>query len=194
MLHFSRFRTLLFIAACVLGGMLAVPSFLAPGTLPAWIPQPRVNLGLDLQGGSHLLLEVDMKTVLKERLANTRSEVRQALLKAQVPHRGLGVLDQGVSVQLASEQDVAVARKALGDFLRIRTDGTAHTLLFDEKVDGFRLILTLSPTALTDIATKAVEQSVTIVRRRIDETGVNEPMVARQGRDRIIVELPGVSD
>ena len=124
----------------------------------------------------------------------SRSEVRQALLKAQVPHRGLSILDQGVSVQLASEQDVAAARKALADLLQTRSEGSANVLLFDQKVDGTRLILTLSPAALTDLATKAVGQSVSIVRRRIDETGVNEPVVARQGRDRILVELPGVSD
>ena len=194
MLHFSRSRTTLVIGACLLGALLAVPNFIAPGALPTWVPQPRINLGLDLQGGSHLLLEVDMKTVLKERLTNVRSEVRQALLKAQVPHRGLGILDQGVSVQLASEQDVAAARKALADLLQTRSDGSANVLLFDQKVDGTRLILTLSPAALTDLATKAVGQSVSIVRRRIDETGVNEPVVARQGRDRILVELPGVSD
>jgi SecD/SecF fusion protein len=194
MLHFSRLKIIFIIAACVLGAVLAVPSVLAPHTLPAWVPQPRVSLGLDLQGGSHLLLEVDMKTVVKERLTNARSEVRQALLKAQVTHRGLGLPDRGVSIQLASEQDIPAARNALADLLRTRTDGAANALMFDEKVDGTRLILTLSPAALTEIATKAVEQSVSIVRRRIDETGVNEPLVARQGRDRILVELPGVSD
>ena len=185
---------MLVIAACLLGALLAVPNFIAPGALPTWMPQPRINLGLDLQGGSHLLLEVDMKTVLKERLTNVRSEVRQALQKAQVPHRGLGMLDQGVSVQFASEQDVAAARKALADLLQTRSDGSANVLLFDQAVDGTRLILSLSPAGLTDLATKAVGQSVSIVRRRIDETGVNEPVVARQGRDRILVELPGVSD
>ena len=185
MLHFSRSKTALILVACVLGALLAVPNFIARDALPTWVPQPRINLGLDLQGGSHLLLEVDMKTVLKERLANLCSEVRQALLKARVPYRGLGVLDQGVSVQFASEQDLAAARMALADFLQTRSAGSANVLLFDQKVDGTRLILTLSPAALTDLATKAVEQSVSIVRRRIDETGVNEPVVARQGRDRI---------
>ena len=185
---------MLVIGACLLGALLAVPNFVAPGALPNWMPQPRINLGLDLQGGSHLLLEVDMKTVLKERLTNLRSEIRQALQKAQVPHRGLGILDQGVSVQLASEQDVAAARKALADMLQTRSEGSANVLLFDQRVDGTRLILSLSPAALTDLATKAVGQSVSIVRRRIDETGVNEPVVARQGHDRILVELPGVSD
>jgi SecD/SecF GG-like protein len=186
MLHFSRTRTVLIAAACVLGALLAVLSLLAPGALPAWLPQPRINLGLDLQGGSHLLLEVDMKTVLKERLTNARSEVRQALVKAQVPHRGLGLLDQGVSIQLASEHELPAARKALADLLQTRTEGGSNTLMFDDKVEGTRLILTLSPAALTDMSTKAAEQSVSIVRRRIDQTGVNEPLVARDRIERLL--------
>jgi SecD/SecF fusion protein len=192
MLHFSRMKAVLILGACLFGMLLAVPNFLKPGTLPAWVPQPRVNLGLDLQGGSYLLLEVDMKTVLKERLIDLRSQVRQALMQAHVPHSGLTVRDQGVSVQLPSEVDVATARKALADVIGNRT--AANTPLLIANVDGTLLTLTLSPAALTDMASKAVEQSVSIVRRRIDETGVNEPVVARQGRDRIIVELPGVSD
>jgi protein-export membrane protein SecD len=194
MLHFSRSKTLLIIALCLLGVLLAVPNFLRQGALPAWVPQPRVNLGLDLQGGSYLLLEVDMKTVVRDRLTNLRSEVRQALAKAHVAHRGADVLDEGLSVQLASEQDAAAARKALEPILQLRSEGPAYALFFDQKLDGTRLILTLSPAALSDMATKAVEQSVSIVRRRIDETGVNEPAVARQGRDRVLVALPGVSD
>jgi SecD/SecF fusion protein len=194
MLHFSRSKTLLIIGMCLLGVLLAVPNFLRQGALPAWVPQPRVNLGLDLQGGSYLLLEVDMKTVIRDRLTNLRSEVRQALAKAQVAHRGVDVLEQGLSVQLASEPDAAAARKALAPILQLRSEGPAYTLFFDQKLDGARLILTLSPAALSDMATKAVEQSVSIVRRRIDETGVNEPAVARQGRDRVLVALPGVSD
>ena len=194
MLHFSRSKTLLIIGACLVGMLLAAPNFLPHRALPAWIPQPKVNLGLDLQGGSHLLLEVDMKTVVKDRLTNLRSEARQALAKAQIAHRGVLILDQGLSVQLASEQDVAAARKALANLLQLRTEGAANALVFDQKQEGSQLLLTLSPAALTDMASKAVEQSVSIVRRRIDETGVNEPMVARHGRDRILVELPGVSD
>ena len=118
MLHFSRIKTAVVLGTCLLGVFLAVPNFIAPGRLPAWLPQPRVNLGLDLRGGSYLLLEADLKTVLKERLTNVRSEVRQALMKAQVPHQGLGVMDQGVSIQFASEQDLATGRRRLPTFCR----------------------------------------------------------------------------
>jgi SecD/SecF fusion protein len=170
---------------------LAIPNFINPGALPAWLPQPRVNLGLDLQGGSYLLLEVDLKTVLKERLAELRSEVVKALVKARVPHGGVTARDQGVSIDL-SEADVPGARKALADVLAGRTAMNAP--LFVESVEGSRLTLTLSPATIADLESKTIEQSVSIVRRRIDETGVNEPVVARRGHDRILVELPGVSD
>ena len=191
MLHFSRLKTALIIGVCLVGALLAVPNFIKPGVLPSWIPQPRVNLGLDLQGGSYLLLEVDLKTVLKERLAELRSEIVRALVMARVPHHGVTVRDQSVSIDL-SDADMAAARKALADVLASRTAMSAP--LYVETVDGSRLNLTLSAAALADIESKTIEQSVSIVRRRIDETGVNEPVVARRGHDRILVELPGVSD
>ena len=100
MLHFSRLKTALIFGVCLIGALLAVPNFIKPGVLPAWVPQPRINLGLDLQGGSYLLLEVDLKTVLKERLVELRSEVVQALVKARVPHGGATVRDQSVSIDL----------------------------------------------------------------------------------------------
>jgi SecD/SecF fusion protein len=194
MLKFSRSKATLIVGICLLGLLLTIPNFLRPGILPQWVPQPHVNLGLDLQGGSYLLLEVDMNTVLKERLTNLRAQARQALLKAHVPHLGLTVIDQGMSIQLASEQDVVSAQRALSDLLDSRSDGSAIVPLYSQSTAGSRLTITLSPAALTDIGSKTIEQSVSIVRRRIDETGVNEPVVARQGRDRIVVELPGVSD
>jgi SecD/SecF fusion protein len=192
MLHFSKLKTVLIVGTCLLGVLLAVPTFLKASTLPAWVPQPRINLGLDLQGGSYLLLEADMKTVLKERLVDLRSEVRQALIKARVPHGSVVVRDQGVSIDFSSDPDLAAGRKALADVLA--STSATNTPLFTENVAGTRLDLTLSPGALTDLETKTIEQSVSIVRRRLDETGVNEPAIARQGRDRILVELPGVSD
>ena len=151
MLHFSRLKTALIIGVCLVGALLAVPNFIKPGVLPAWVPQPRVNLGLDLQGGSYLLLEVDLKTVLKERLVELRSEVVQALVKARVPHGGVAVRDQGISIDLA-EADVPAARKALADVLAGRTAMSAP--LFIEAVEGSRLTLTLSPAAIADLEVK----------------------------------------
>jgi len=175
MLHFSRVKAAIILGVCLIGMLLAVPSFLKPGLLPSWIPQPRINLGLDLQGGSYLLLEVDVKTVLKERLLDLRSQARQALIKARVPHNAVTAHDQNVTIDFASEADLIAGRKALADLLQETTPSNAT--LLTPQVEGTRLTLRLSPAALTDLTSKAIEQSVSIVRRRIDETGVNEPAI-----------------
>src|SRR5262245_56606898 len=194
MLVFSRFKAALILGVCLLGVLLSIPSFLKPGTLPAWVPHPHVNLGLDLQGGSSLLLEVDMNTVIKERLVGTRSDIAQTLRKAGIRYNDLAVREHSVTVQFATAEDLAAARKALSDLLEATTNGRTPARILSQSTEGLRLTLTLSPQALADMAAKVVEQSVSIVRRRIDETGVNEPVVARQGQGRILVELPGVSD
>ncbi|HEX2841818.1 protein translocase subunit SecD [Hyphomicrobium sp.] len=194
MLHFSRFKTTLILGLCLFGVLLSIPNLLPHGSLPAWVPQPRVNLGLDLQGGSYLLLEVDMNSVIKERIASTRSTVAETLRKAKVPFTSIVAGKDSVSVTFADETQLGVGRQALNDILRERVDGPAHALVFSPKTDGNTLNLTLNPEAVTDLSSKAVQQSISIVRRRIDETGVNEPVVARQGQNRVLVELPGVSD
>ena len=194
MLHFSRFKTSLILGVCLLGVLLSIPNLLTHGTLPAWVPQPRVNLGLDLQGGSYLLLEVDMNSVVKERIASARSSTAEALRKAKVPFTSIVAGKDSVSVTLADTATAASARQALSDILAERVDGPNRTQVFTTSESGQTLTLTLNPQAVTDLSTKAVQQSISIVRRRIDETGVNEPVVARQGQNRVLVELPGVSD
>ncbi len=194
MFRFSRLKSALIIGVCLLGILLSVPNFLRPGTLPTWIPQRTVNLGLDLQGGSYLVLEVDTKTVVKERLLSLRAEVRKALIQAHVPNQGIAGTDQGVRVTLASEGDASAAQKALAEIINEKSGDIGSARLVDLKVDGNQLNLQLSSAGIAAMISKATEQSVAIVRRRIDEVGVNEPVVARQGQDRILVELPGVSD
>ena len=125
MLRFSRLQSALIVGVCLLGLLLSVPNFLRPGALPAWIPQRTVNLGLDLQGGSYLVLEIDSKTVVKERLLNIRSEIRQALLKARVPNQGVTATDQGVSVLFSSDGGIPAARTALAEIINARSDGPA---------------------------------------------------------------------
>ncbi|MCC7251434.1 protein translocase subunit SecD [Hyphomicrobium sp.] len=194
MLHFSRFKTAMILGVCLLGILLSIPNLFAPGTLPAWVPQPRVNLGLDLQGGSYLLLEVDMNSVVKERMAGTRSAVADTLRKAKVPFTSIVAGKDTIAVTVADAAQLAAARQALRDVLAERVDGPSQALVFSSSTNANVLTLTFNPEAVTDLATKAVQQSISIVRRRIDETGVNEPVVARQGQNRVLVELPGVSD
>lgn len=192
MLHFSRFKTAMIIGACLLGIFVSAVNLMPRGSLPAWVPQPRVNLGLDLQGGSYLLLEVDMDSVVKERVASARAAVIEALHKARVPFTSVTMANDSVSVALTDA--IGPAREALKEILSERVDSRARSLVFTTAESGNTLKLTFSPAAIDDLSTKAIQQSISIVRRRIDETGVNEPVVARQGRNRVLVELPGVSD
>ena len=194
MLYFSRLKSVLILGACLLSIVLCIPSFLKPGLLPDWVPQPKINLGLDLQGGSYLLLEVDMDSVVRERLAGTRSAVAEALQRAKIPVGSVQIASGGVAVVSPDVNQIPTIRDALRDVLTEKSDGISHPLMYSTTVDGNTLRVSFTAQALTDLATKTVQQSISIVRRRIDETGVNEPVVARQGQNRILVELPGVSE
>jgi SecD/SecF fusion protein len=194
MLIFSRLKTATILGVCLIGILISALALTPVGKLPAWAPHPHINLGLDLQGGSYVLLEVDTDAVVKERLDATRAEAVQALRQTGVRHSGLVARDRTLTLQLLNEADVGKAEKALADIIAARSEGSSNAPLFLERVDGARLMLTLSEPGIADVTSRAVQQSIAIVRRRIDETGVSEPVVARQGQNRVIVELPGVSD
>ncbi|HEY0424585.1 MAG TPA: protein translocase subunit SecD [Rhodopila sp.] len=193
MMYFSRMKATLILGVCLLGMLLAVPNlFAAPA---AWMPWRTVHLGLDLRGGSYLLLEVDMKAVLKERLESLADGVRQALRGGQIFYQTLEAQPDQTRVLLrlrdASKTDAAVAA------LRPLISPDASTGLPDMAIGSDpsgTVTLTLSATALAARATGAVDQSIEIVRRRIDETGVVDPQITRQGQSRIVVQLPGVGD
>ncbi|HEY8381578.1 MAG TPA: protein translocase subunit SecD [Microvirga sp.] len=194
MLIFSRLKTAVILGVCLLGLLITALAFTPAGRLPAWAPHPHVNLGLDLQGGSYLLLEVDTQQVVKERLDAARTAAAQALRQAGIRHSGLAARDRTLTLQLANDGDRTRAEAALAELIGARSEGATQAPMYSMAADGMRLTLTLTEPGLQDIASKAVQQSIAIVRRRIDETGVSEPVVARQGQNRVLVELPGVSD
>jgi protein-export membrane protein SecD len=193
MMYFSRTKTTLIVAICLLGVLLGVPN-LFPAPVP-WLPWRTVHLGLDLRGGSYLLLEVDMKAVLKERLEGLADSVRQALRPEQIFYQSLEPQPDQNRVVLklrdASKTDAAVA--ALRPLVsRDPSTGVADMGIASDP--NGTIVLTLSAAALSQRAAGAVDQSIEIVRRRIDETGVVDPQITRQGQDRIIVQLPGIGD
>jgi len=193
MMYFSRMKATLILGACLLGMLLGVPNlFPAPA---AWMPWRTVHLGLDLRGGSYLLLEVDMKAVLKERLDSLADGVRQALRPGRIIYQALDVQPDQTRVLLRLK-DPANTEAAMA-VLRPLVSPDAATGLPDMAVesrpDG-AITLTLSAPALSARATGAVDQSIEIIRRRIDETGVVDPQITRQGQSRIVVQLPGIGD
>jgi preprotein translocase subunit SecD len=193
MMYFSRMKTTLILGACLLGILLGVPNlFPAPAV---WLPWRTVHLGLDLRGGSYLLLEVDMKAVLKERLDSLADSVRQALRGPQIFYQTLEPQSDQNRVLLrlrdATKTDAAVA--ALKPLVVPDPSTGQADMAIGSNADG-TITLTLSAPALVARAAGAVDQSIEIVRRRIDETGVVDPQITRQGQDRIVVQLPGVGD
>ncbi len=194
MLYFSRFKTALILGACVLGVLLSLPNLVAA---PAgWLPWRTIHLGLDLKGGSYLLLEVDMSAVVRERLDSLADATRQALRRANVPQ--YTVTPQAaqnrllVRVNDPATQDAAV--KAIGDVVTSTGTAAGNRPDIDVATGPDGITATLSAVALQDRASGAVDQSIEIIRRRIDETGVVDPIINRQGQNRIVVQLPGIED
>ncbi|MGI4954319.1 MAG: protein translocase subunit SecD [Janthinobacterium lividum] len=189
MMYFSRLKVTLILAVCALGVLFCLPNALpAPAS---WVPWRQVHLGLDLRGGSYLLLEVDMAAVAKERLDSLADGARTTL-------RGKVTGFQPPVSQPA--QNRVLIRMAPGpqqdDALKLLRDAATSTGTTEYQVgaEGSDISLTIPPAALRDRANAAVIQSIEIVRRRIDETGVLDPQITRQGDARIVVQLPGVED
>jgi protein-export membrane protein SecD len=188
MLHFSKWKIALILIVLIVGTVLAAPNLVNRATLdalPSWVPKSTVNLGLDLQGGSHLLLEVGMADLIQERLNNALDEARVKLRTAKIGYSGLSRSPDGVVVTLLDASAVDAARKALGEVLG---EG------MEAAVDGTTITLRYTEAGLTQLRSRVVDQSIEIVRRRIDETGTLEPTIVRQGEDRIVLQVPGVSD
>jgi SecD/SecF fusion protein len=175
-----------------LGFLSALPNVLPQplaGALPGWYTSNTVTLGLDLRGGSHLLLEVDTSELAGERALQFAERVAAELETGRIAHRSPEAAGSEYRIVLADArqipQAVSIARE-LG-----RESGPSS---FSVDVEGAALLLGPSDAYVENLASDAVERSLEIVRQRLDATGVVEPSVARQGDDAIIVQLPGVDD
>ncbi|WP_417793168.1 protein translocase subunit SecD [Terasakiella pusilla] len=187
MVYFAKWKIALVIAVCLLGVAFAAPNMFDRQTtadLPGWLPNQQISLGLDLQGGSHLLLEVEAQTVINERLESIVDSVRTTLRAERIRYTGLGVKDDAVSVQIPKNEQIEQAY----DLLR-KLDTGAETV-----TEGHKISISLTEQAIIDAKRSAVEQSIEIVRRRIDETGTKEPNIQRQGDERILIQLPGIDN
>ncbi len=189
MMYFSRAKTLGIAAACLLGVLLCLPNVMpAPA---AWLPWHSVHLGLDLRGGSYLLMQVDMDAVQHERLDALADGARAELLRAHVGYQNL-TAQPGQQRVFLHLRDPAQHDAAFAALRQVPAAAPGEFAVAD--LPGGNVGITLSQAALVQTATHAVEQSIEIVRRRIDETGVVDPQITRQGTDRIVVQLPGVED
>ncbi|MEN2980141.1 protein translocase subunit SecD [Tistrella bauzanensis] len=187
MLHFAKWKTVLIIAICLIGVLFTAPNLIGRQTLdslPDWLPKQRISLGLDLRGGSHLLLEVDMSAVLRERLNAVSDDVRARLREAGIGYAGIGVDGDAVVVRVRDAADAS----RIADEMRGMNAG-----LDVEAADGV-VRGRFTAAEIANRRDQTLAQSIEVVRRRVDELGTREATIQRQGDERIIVQLPGVEN
>ncbi|MDT0576543.1 protein translocase subunit SecD [Croceicoccus sp. F390] len=197
MLDFPRWKVIWLITITVLGVFFALPSLvsLAGGNWPNWLPDPEVNLGLDLAGGSHILLEADVEQVRAQRLESMEEDVRR-VLRDTSPQVQTGEISRSagrLTFMVEDSGQIDAAREALLPL----TEGVGLTGQRDWTIrvaDGTRIILAPTDQGLEQSIELAMDTATDVVRRRIDELGTREPTIIRQGSDRIVVQVPGLRD
>jgi protein-export membrane protein SecD len=201
MLHFPRWKSLLIIGSVVLAIILALPNAF-PQAVRDRIPLLRnltpMVLGLDLQGGSHLLLEVDRADLENQLSKQLIGDIRQTLREQKVRYSGLGRSGDGVSVRIteASDRDRAYAElQKLSQPVSTGLFGNGLTSReFDVSQNGEIVVFRFTPGGLDAKISRAIQQSLEILDRRINASGMTEPTVQRQGVDRILIQVPGLQD
>jgi preprotein translocase subunit SecD len=199
MLYFTRWKALAIILTALVVCLCAVPNFFPEArvkTWPLWA-QRHLVLGLDLQGGSHLLLEIDSNAVKKDKLDQVRDDVRRALRDARISYTGLNVRNDAVEVRISKESDLPTALAKLRELSQplgglLGSSGQRSLEVSD--AGGGLIRLVVPQAAITDRIRQTIEQSIQIVERRVNELGTVEPLIQRQGVDRILVQVPGLQD
>lgn len=199
-MQFSPLRSAIIIIVAVLGILFTIPSFLPKDVLDNWpgfLPKQTVVLGLDLQGGSHLLLQVNRDSIVTERIKSLRRDVRSALAN----DNGIGNLittgTDSITVELTDPTQKAAAMAAVQ---KLQTNissnfgvGGIPELAFSETPDG-KIVVSLTPDGIKERMSTLVAQSMEVIRNRVDEVGTTEPTIQRQGQDRVLVQVPGFDD
>jgi protein-export membrane protein SecD len=189
MLQYSLARKITVVSVLLLAFYYALPNILSEesrSNLPEWMNRETVNLGLDLQGGSHMVLQVDVNTVFKRAYENMEDEIRGILRdgEKEYGYRTLTALDDRVALVLNDYNMTGEVSKLLEEKM----------IGVSVAVEGASLVITFTDTQQQIMSNQAVGKTLEILRSRVDEFGVAEPLIQRQGADRIIIELPGIDD
>ncbi|MCW5725412.1 MAG: protein translocase subunit SecD [Maricaulaceae bacterium] len=215
MLHFARWKIILILAVIATGAVFSVPNLfplqsrfevvdgqpVEPLGVWRFLPNNTINLGLDLQGGSHLVFEVDLDQVRADRL-NALADDARAVLRRQpaIPAAPPAVVGGEVVVRISRADDLEDAYRRLNELSQpIQTGlgqggfGARTAALTRDPADNI-IRIRITTEALEDIRHRTVSQSIEVVRRRIDGLGTTEPTIARQGDNRVLVQVPGESD
>jgi protein-export membrane protein SecD len=198
MLYFTRWKALAIVLGALLVCLCAVPNFFPESTVKGWPTwaQRRLVLGLDLQGGSYLLLEVDSNYVKKEKLDQVRDDVRRVLREAKIGYTGLAARPDSVEVRVKDTdlQNALTKVRDLSQPLGGLLGSNGQRSLEVSDAGGGLIRLSVPQAAINDRIRQTIEQSIQIVERRVNELGTVEPLIQRQGTDRILVQVPGLQD
>ncbi len=200
MIHIANWTKVMIAVICALGVIYAVPNFLDEdlfSDVPAGLPGKQINLGLDLRGGAHLLMQVDSSVIVKDRLGDMMSEARGVLRGAKIRYHDLAVAGQTIVFRLADPAKAGVIEdelKALYQPSNFAALGAVEPEVVIEIGGDGAFTLRLTEQGINDRVGNAVEQIIRIMSLRIDPTGTLEPVIQRQGKDRVLLQVPGVSD
>ncbi|HEY8299491.1 MAG TPA: protein translocase subunit SecD [Methyloceanibacter sp.] len=202
MLHFQRWKVILILGIVIAGFLFALPNVFSAATvarLPTWLPHKQVNLGLDLQGGAHLLYQLDEKEMIEDWLGNIRGDVRETLRKDRIGYSDLGqnLDNRSVSVTIREPADLDKAYTAL-KALAASVGGDVFAGFSGYDLDVAKtdtgVTLTITDQGLAHRMTSAIQASIETIRRRVDAFGTTEPSIQREGRNRVLVQVPGIQD
>ena len=201
MLHFERWKIVLILLTCFLGFLFALPNFFSAETRAKWpgfLPSRAMPLGLDLQGGAHLLLAIDQKDIRHDWLTNLREDARRALRDAKIGFSAIGISGEALQVRLVKPEDTDAAYDALRKLVQPIGNQILGTTGDDIEVrrGAEPGVILLQPTSfgLRERLIHATSASIETINRRVNAMGTAESEVVQQGRDRILVQYPGLSD
>ena len=193
MLYFSKIKIFIIVVLTIIFAYLSLSNFLK---FDDDFLKRKINLGLDLQGGSYLLLEIDNKPVITQRLQNKLSSLRKFFKDENISFKNMKIIkNESIFFELDENE--------INNFTSILEDKNSiinpyyqrfKSHEFEYKIENNKFYLMYSKYGLVELKKSSLTQALEIVRRRIDEVGTNEPNILRRGSDRILVELPGLDD
>ncbi len=193
MLYFSRYKIFLIYLIILILSFFSIGNFIDTNKSP--FSSKKINLGLDLQGGSYLLLEVDSIPLIDQRLQQKVLNLRKLFKKDKIKYKNLVLENQSIIFELMND-DI----KKFEDFFMNKESSInpyyeqykSHELNYE--VENSKIKIEFTKYGLVELKIASLDQSLEIVRRRIDEVGTNEPTILKRGNDRILIELPGLTD
>jgi protein-export membrane protein SecD len=202
MLHFQTWKLVLVVGIVIAGILYALPNVFPRATMdrvPSWLPHKQVNLGLDLQGGAHLLYQLDEKEMTDDWLSTIRGDVRETLRRARIGYTDLSqdVTARSVSVKI---RDAAELDKAYQELRKLAAPIGGNVFSgfsgydLDVAIKDDTVMLTVTDAGLTHRMSSAIQASIETIRRRVDAFGTTEPSIQREARSRVLVQVPGISD